>query len=144
MATILFYRKARYHFLKNNKLIYFYYTLILRNYRAKTGIDLSPQTEIGSPFLFEHLGPRVISPLAIIGNNCTIFPGVTIGGGKNKNKEVGFPIIGDNVSIRTNSVVSGKINIGNNVNIGPNCFINYDIPENATVISTGVIVKEKK
>ena len=81
--------------------------------------------------------------MAVIGRNCKIFPGVTIGGGKNKNKEEGFPIIGDNVSIRTNSVVSGKIKIGNNVNIGPNCFVNYDIPDNSTVINTGAIIKYK-
>lgn len=144
LSTIVYYRNARYHLLNNNRLRYFYYTLRLRRYRVKTGIDLSPQTDIGSPFLFEHLGPRVISPLAIIGKNCKIFPGVTIGGGKSRNKEEGFPVIGDNVSIRTNSVVAGKIKIGNNVNIGPNCFINFDIPDSATVISTGIIVKEKK
>ena len=144
LATIIYYRIARYHLLNNNKFRFFYYTLKLRSFRAKTGIDLAPQTVIGSPFLFEHLGPRVISSLAIIGKNCKISPGVTIGGGKNKDKEEGFPMIGDNVSIRTNSVVAGKIKVGHNVNIGPNCFVNFDIPDNASVICTGIIIKEKK
>lgn len=144
LTTIVYYRIARYHLLNNNKIRYFIYTLRLRKYRCKTGIDLSPQTDIGSPFLFEHLGPRVISPLAIIGENCHVLPGVTIGGGKNRNKEEGFPIIGDNVYIRANAVIAGKIKIGNNVNIGPNCFVNFDVPDNCTIINTGIIIKEKR
>jgi len=144
LATILYYRKARWHLINNNKFRYFYYTLRLRRYRAKTGIDLSPQTDIGSPFLFVHLGPRVIANSAIIGNNCRIFPGVTIGGYKSRNKEEGSPVIGNNVSIRANAVVVGKIRIGNNVNIGANCFVNFDIPDGASVISSGIIIKQKK
>lgn len=144
LATVIYYRIARYHLLKNNKWRYFYFTLKLRRFRAKTSIDLSPQTNISKAFMFVHLGPRVIASTAVIGENCIIFPGVTIGGYKSKNKEEGAPIIGDNVSIRANAVVVGKIKIGNNVNIGANCFVNFDVPDGASVISSGIVIKEKK
>ena len=68
----------------------------------------------------------VISRMVTLGSNCKIYQGVTIGAGKG-----GYPIIGDNVTIYSNSTVCGKIKIGNNVIIGANSFVNTDIPDNA-------------
>ena len=72
----------------------------------------------------------VVSHNAHIGQNCTIFHQVTIGEGKN-----GAPIIGNDCYIGTGTIVIGNIRIGDNVRIGAGTFVNFDIPDNSTVVS---------
>lgn len=71
-----------------------------------------------------------ISREAKIGNNCTIYQGVTIGSSKN-----GAPKIGDNVFIGANAVLIGGITIGNNVKIGAGAIVVDNVPNNCTVVS---------
>lgn len=77
----------------------------------------------------------VIHPLSA-GKNLFVGHGVTIGKGKanSNNSEQIYPIIGDNVSIYANAIVFGGIKIGNNVNIGAGAVVNFDIPDNCTVV----------
>lgn len=77
------------------------------------GIQILPHTQIGSGLRFPHHGTIVINHCSIIGKNCTIMQGVTIG----KNTK-GSPVIGDNVFIGANALVIGKVVVGNNVCIG--------------------------
>ena len=88
-----------------------------------------------------HFGPRFINPAVSIGNNCYIGQGVTIGV-EYRGQRCGSPTIGNKVWIGANSVIVGKISIGDNVLIAPGSFINFDVPDNSIVCTnTGKIIK---
>ena len=78
-------------------------------------------------------GTIIINPKAIIGNNCNITSGVTIGQ-TNRGLLKGVPIIGDQVWIGSNCTIVGGIIIGNNVLIAPNSYVNINVPSNSIVI----------
>lgn len=78
------------------------------------------------------LGTIVINPDAKIGKNFSISHGCCVGNAAGKH--VGVPIIGDNVIMNANAVVVGGLQIGNNVLIAPNAFVNIDVPDNSIVI----------
>lgn len=80
-----------------------------------------------------HYGGIVISNEAVIGENCNIAQGVTIGR-INKGPRKGAPKIGNRVWIGPNAVLSGNIIIGDNVLIAPLSFVNMDVPSNSVVI----------
>ena len=120
------YRVARYY--RRN----FIFRFILRHYHYKFGIELTMETQVGEGLYIGHFGGIIVSPKAVIGNNCTIMQGVTIGmAGRGDNK--GVPIIGDGVYIGAGAKVIGKIRIGNNVAIGANAVVTKDVPDNAIV-----------
>ena len=109
----------------------------------RTGIQIPEQTIIGKGFRIVHFGHIVINPAAIIGKNFNISHGVTIGSAEGKMK--GNPLIGNNVSIQTNAVIVGGINIGNDVLIAPNAFVNFDVPDGAIVIGNpGKIILQNR
>ncbi|GAA3508754.1 serine acetyltransferase [Aquimarina addita] len=111
------------------KLLYPFIFLIHRKNQFKTGIQLPIETNIGKGLTFVHYSSTVINFAAMIGDNCTIFNGVTIGSVRGK----GVPTIGNNVVIATGAKVLGDIIIGNNVMIGANAVVVNDIPDNAVV-----------
>ena len=111
----------------------------LRRKQNKTQIQISYRTKIGKGFYIGHLGRIIINPETTIGNNCNIATGVTIGQ-INKGKKKGCPTIGDCVWIGTNSVIVGKVNIGNNVLIAPGAYVNFDVPDNSIVIGNPGII----
>ena len=75
----------------------------------------------------------VINPKTIIGKNCNIAQGVTIGQ-TNRGKSIGVPKIGNEVWIGANAVIVGGITIGDNVLIAPNAYVNMDVPSNSVVV----------
>jgi serine O-acetyltransferase len=98
-----------------------------------TGISIPYSVEIGPEFYIGHFGNIIINSSAIIGDNCNISQGVTIGvSGISGNR--GVPVIGNNVYMGANSVIAGKIKIGDNVIIGANTFVNRDVESNCTVL----------
>jgi serine O-acetyltransferase len=104
-----------------------------RSLRIKYGFEISKEAKIGEGFyLTDHIGPVVIGPV-VIGKYCNIAHNVTIGRAY-RNGDIGRPTIGDRVWIGTGSVLVGKINIGSNVMIAPNTFLNMDVPANSVVI----------
>ena len=70
----------------------------------------------------------MVNPVATIGENCTVFQGVTIGEWKGKR-----PHIGNNVTIFAGAKVIGNVTIGNNVVVGANAVVTHDVPDNAVV-----------
>ncbi|PTT41863.1 serine acetyltransferase [Chryseobacterium sp. HMWF028] len=110
-----------------------FWRIVLRHYQIKYGFQIYPETQIGEGFYLGHWGSLVINPQTIIGKNCNIAQGVTIGQ-QNRGKNEGSPIIGNEVWIGTNAVIVGAITIGNNVLIVPNSYVNFDIPSNSVVI----------
>ena len=95
------------------------------------GIELPRAAEIGGGLYIGHFGGIGISSDAIIGENCTMSPAITIGF-----RGVGqgtVPVLGDNVYIASGARI-GKVTIGNNVKIGANTVIDRDIPDDSVVV----------
>ncbi|MFC0605114.1 serine O-acetyltransferase [Winogradskyella pulchriflava] len=98
-----------------------------------TGISLPYSATIGHSFYIGHFGNIIINSATIIGNNCNISQGVTIGISGTLEKR-GVPVIGDNVYIGANAVIAGKIMVGNHVVIGANSMVNKNVEDNSTVL----------
>lgn len=104
------------------------------------GIELPRSAQIGPGLYIGHFGGIVISPSAIIGTNCNISQGITIGVSGLGDKR-GVPTMGNNVYIAPGARVFGKISIGNNVKIGANAVVYADIPDNSVVgLSPGFVI----
>ncbi|MFC5623263.1 serine O-acetyltransferase [Algoriphagus winogradskyi] len=117
----------------------YFFRFILRFLSRYYGFQIPASAKIGHGLFLGHFGTIVINKEALIGKNCNIAQGVTIGQ-SNRGKRKGAPNIGDEVWIGPNSVVVGSVNIGNNVLIGPNSFVNIDVPPNSIVIGNPCIV----
>jgi len=115
------------------KLFYIIPWLKLRNLKFKFGYDIPSETSIGKGFYIGHFGGIVITSKAIIGNNCNISQGVTIGY-SSRGKKKGYPKIGNNVYIGPGAVILGNISIGNNVAIGANAVVIDNIECNAVAV----------
>jgi serine O-acetyltransferase len=99
----------------------------------KLGILIYPETKIGSGFYIGHFGGIVINEKSVIGKNCNISHGVTIGQA-NRGKNKGYPVLGDNIYIGPGAKIIGAITIGNNVAIGANCVVTKNVPDNSVVV----------
>ncbi|HTD99696.1 MAG TPA: hypothetical protein VK668_10425 [Mucilaginibacter sp.] len=127
----LFYRLAKYY-KKRNFLLFVFFKLFHRRYVIKYGIDLAVDATIGYGFYMGHFGGINISPKAIIGNNCNISQGVTIGiSGRGENR--GVPEIGDGIYIGPGAKLFGKIKIGNFVAVGANAVVNKSFPDRSVI-----------
>ena len=104
----------------------------MRRCMYRYGIAIPYATKIGPGFAIHHFGGIVINEHAILGGNCNISQGVTIGKA-NRGKRAGCPTIGDNVYIGPGAKIFGHIMIGNNVAVGANCVVTRDVPDNAVV-----------
>jgi serine O-acetyltransferase len=113
--------------------LYLVAAMALCHYKYKFGISLSHGTSIGSGLYIGHTTGIVVNDFAVIGKNCNLSQGVTIGQ-TNRGKRKGTPVIGDNVYIGPGAKVIGGIRVGNNVAIGANCVVLEDIPDNAVVV----------
>ncbi|MCO7124864.1 serine O-acetyltransferase [Sporolactobacillus shoreicorticis] len=110
--------------------------------RFMTGIEIHPGAVIGRRFFIDHGTGIVIGETCEIGNDVTLFQGVTLGGtGKEKGKR--HPTIGDDVLISCGARVLGSIIIGNHSKIGAGSVVLHDVPSNATVVGIpGRIVRQ--
>ena len=125
-------------------LIFHSYLLIFKHiwyFRFLTNIEIHPGATIGERFFIDHGTGVVIGETTIIGNDVTIYQGVTLGGtGKQSGKR--HPTIGNNVVVGAGAKILGSFTIGNNVNIGANAVVLSDIPDNSTVVGIpGRVVK---
>lgn len=134
--SLIFYRIAHFFYEKH---CYFLARLISQLARFLTGIEIHPGAKIGRRLFIDHGMGVVIGETATIGNDCTIYHGVTLGGtGKDKTKR--HPDIGNNVMIGCGAKVLGHISVGDNVKIGANAVVTKNMKENTTVV--GVPGKE--
>ena len=105
----------------------------LHHLTYKMGISISSATRIGSGFYIGHFGGIVVNPESVIGKNCNISHGVTLGIA-NRGRNKGCPTLGDNVYIGPGAKIVGAVKIGNNVAIGANCVVTKDIPDGSVVV----------
>jgi len=102
---------------------------LLKRKMIKFGIEIHPETKINNGFYIGHWGGIVINSKVMIGNNCNISQGVTIGSTKK-----GVPIINNNVYIGPGAKIFGNVTIGSNVSIGANAVVTKDIPDNGVAV----------
>jgi serine O-acetyltransferase len=99
----------------------------------RTGIEIHPGATIGRRLFIDHGTGVVIGETTEIGDDCTIYQGVTLGGtGKDRGKR--HPTLGNNVMVGAGAKVLGPINIGNNVRIAAGAVVLMDIPDNCTAV----------
>ena len=112
---------------------YFSARMISQMARKMTGIEIHPGATIGSGLFIDHGMGVVIGETAEIGNNCTLYQGVTLGGtGKDSGKR--HPTLGDNVLVGAGAKVLGPVNIGKGSKIAAGAVVLKDVPEDSTAV----------
>lgn len=140
LHAIIFYRISHVLYLMKVPILP---RLISQLARFLTGIEIHPGATIGKGLFIDHGMGVVIGETSILGDNVTLFQGVTLGGtGKEKGKR--HPTLGSNVVVGTGAKVLGHIVVGDNVAIGANAVVIKDVPSNSTVVGVpGRIVKQE-
>lgn len=107
----------------------------------KTGIEIHPGAEIGKGFFIDHGIGVIIGETTVVGDNVTLYQGVTLGGtGKEQGKR--HPTIGDNVMISAGAKVLGSFTVGENSKIGAGSVVLSQVPPHSTVVGVpGRVVK---
>ena len=136
--VMLSYRKAHKQYLKGH---YFRARRISQKAARKTGIEIHPGAVIGKGFFIDHGSGVIIGETTIIGDNVTLYQGVTLGGtGKETGKR--HPTLCDNVMVSAGAKVIGSFTIGENSKIGAGSVVLEEVPPNCTVVGVpGRIVK---
>lgn len=120
---------------------YFWARLVSQRGARKTGIEIHPGAQIGKGFFIDHGNGVIIGETTIVGDNVTLYQGVTLGGtGKEQGKR--HPTIGNNVMISAGAKVLGSFTIGDNSKIGAGSVVLEEVPPNSTVVGVpGRVVK---
>lgn len=136
--AMLSYRKAHKQYLKGH---YFRARRISQKAARKTGIEIHPGAVIGKGFFIDHGSGVIIGETTIIGDNVTLYQGVTLGGtGKETGKR--HPTLCDNVMVSAGAKIIGSFTIGENSKIGAGSVVLEEVPPNCTVVGVpGRIVK---
>ncbi|WP_139376055.1 serine O-acetyltransferase EpsC [Clostridium oryzae] len=138
--AIIVYRLS--HFLYVHKR-FFLARFVSQLARFFTGIEIHPGAKIGKGLFIDHGMGVVIGETSEVGDNVTIYHGVTLGGtGKEKGKR--HPTVGSNVIIGAGAKVLGPINIGDGVKIGANSVVLTNVPANSTAVGIPARIVQKK
>lgn len=120
------------------KIMLFFGVIAQKWIEIVTGIQLPYSAKVGNSFYIGHFGHIIINANAVIGNNCNISQGVTIGvSGRGENR--GVPVLQDNIYVGANVTVAGKINIGSNSVLGANSLVVKDVDANTTVLGVPAV-----
>jgi len=119
-----------------------FYRRRLERFAHKTGIDFLGNPNFGKGLTIGHWGRIVVNGNAKFGDQIMLTHGVTIGRDIRSKRE-GTPTFGNCICIRTNSTVVGNINIGDDVLIAPNTFVNFDVPSHSVVIGNPAHIHHK-
>ena len=118
-------------------------TLISSKTRHKYGIEIHPAAQIGSGVVIDHGMGVVIGETAVVGDNCTIYQGVTLGGtGKDKGKR--HPTLGNNVLVGAGAKVLGPFTVGDNTKIAANAVVLTEVPPNCTCVGIPARIVRRK
>ena len=138
--VMMAHRRAHKHYLKGH---YFRARAISQRAARRTGIDIHPGATIGKGFFIDHGIGVIIGETTIIGDNCTLYQGVTLGGtGKEHGKR--HPTLGNNVMVSAGAKVLGSFTVGDNSKIGAGSVVLDEVPPNSTVVGVpGRVVKRE-
>ena len=136
--VMLSYRRAHRLYKKGH---YFWARWISQRAARKSGIEIHPGAQIGKGLFIDHGSGVIIGETTIIGDNCTLYQGVTLGGtGKEQGKR--HPTLGNNVMVSAGAKVLGSFKVGDNSKIGAGAVVIKEVPDNATVVGVpGRVVK---
>ena len=136
--VMLHYRLAHKLYMKKH---YFLARYISQRGVRKTGIEIHPGAQIGKGFFIDHGNGVIIGETTIIGDNVTLYQGVTLGGtGKEHGKR--HPTIGNNVMISAGAKILGSFTVGDNSKIGAGSVVLQEVPPHSTVVGVpGRVVK---
>jgi len=128
--AVLYYRVANFFYRHGMKFIARW---VSQTGRFFTGVEIHPGATIGKGLMIDHGMGVVIGETAIVGDNCTIYQGVTLGGtGKDTGKR--HPTIGNNVMIGSGAKVLGPFTVGDNAKIAAGAVVLDAVPEGATAV----------
>lgn len=137
---LIFHRVAHFFYRKGH---FFLARMVSQWGRSFTGIEIHPGAQIGSALFIDHGMGIVIGETVEIGDNCTIYHQVTLGGtGKDTGKR--HPTVGSNVLIGAGCKILGPVTIGDNVRLGAGSVVLRSIPANATAIGTPARVVRRR
>ena len=140
LHAILAYRVAHGLYLKNR---YTAARFISQSARFLTGIEIHPGAQIGKGLFIDHGSGVVIGETTIIGDNCTLYQGVTLGGtGKESGKR--HPTLGDNVMVGAGAKVLGNFTVGSGAKIAAGAVVLGPVPENCTAVGIPAHVVRKE
>ncbi|MEG0918678.1 MAG: serine O-acetyltransferase [Anaerovoracaceae bacterium] len=139
--AILFHRPAHFLYKHHLKLLA---RIISQFVRWITGVEIHPGATIGRRCFIDHGMGIIIGETTEIGDDCTIYQGVTLGGtGKDSGKR--HPTLLNRVMVSSGAKVLGPITLGNDVKVGAGSVVLKDVPDGCTVVGIpGTIVKSKK
>ena len=128
--AILHYRIAHKLYLKKH---YFLARWVSQRAVRKTGIEIHPGATIGKGLFIDHGSGVVIGETAVVGDNCTIYQGVTLGGvGTKKGKR--HPTLGNNVMVGAGAKILGAFEVGDNCSIAANAVLLKPLEDNVTAV----------
>lgn len=139
-------RKLLYYFRRcqtSKGILLYYYRWIFKILKDKRHIEIYGKCNIGPGLYLGHVYCITINSDVVIGSNCNIHKGVTIGQ-ENRGKRKGVPIIGNSVYIGINATICGKITIGDDVLIASNSYVNCDVPSHSIVYGNPCIIKHRE
>ncbi len=135
--AILFHRIA--HFFYRIKL-FLLARFISELSRFITGIEIHPGAQLGKNLVIDHGMGLVIGETAVLGDDCILFHGVTLGGMK-FDPVKRHPTLGDRVLVGTGAKVLGPIHVGDDAKIGANSVVTKNVPEKAIAVGIPAIIK---
>lgn len=135
-----YYRKAQ---MARNGAMRLFYRTLFSHYKKKNLIDLYYQTQIGAGLYIGHPYAITIHKDAILGRNCNLHKGVTIGQA-NRGPRKGTPVLGNQVWVGVNATIVGAVTIGDDVLIGPNSYVNRDVPSHSVVFGNPCVIKPRE
>ncbi|MBP2034149.1 serine O-acetyltransferase [Clostridium algifaecis] len=138
--ALIFYRVGHFFY---KKRMFFCARLVSQFARFLTGIEIHPGAKIGKGLFIDHGMGVVIGETAEVGDNVTLYHGVTLGGtGKDTGKR--HPTVGNNVFIGSGAKILGPVVIGDRVKIGANAVVLNDVPSDCTAVGVPVRIIYKK
>lgn len=139
LKAIRMHRKANFFYRHKH---FFLARWISQRASRKTGIEIHPAAEISKGLFIDHGTGVVIGETAVIGENCTIYQGVTLGGtGKQTGKR--HPTLGNNVMVGSGAKILGPVVIGDNTRIASGAVVLTDIEPNCTAVGVPARVVKK-
>ena len=118
------------------------YRILFRHVRNVYGIELPYTAQLGRRIVFEHQHGVVVHGKAIIGDDCVIRQGVTIGN-RYLNEPDSAPVLSERVNVGAGAKILGKVFIGPGASIGANAVVLEDVPEGATAVGNPAVCKSR-
>jgi len=139
LHAVMWYRIAHWFFLHRH---FFIARWISQHAKKTTGVEIHPGATIGKGLLIDHGAGVVIGETTEIGDNCTIYQGVTLGGtGKDKGKR--HPTLGDNVMVGSGAKILGPFKVGDNAKVAAGAVVLEEVPPNCTAVGVPARIVRK-